>query len=314
MDLKHTHPTQVHILRACTSDDATDLLAIGGDHSVDVLVVVRLFFFSPAIAVLTTGTTILRQTLDVAVSPHSILALELQPLRGPPTQSHHPPATTGPSSMPFIYPLLHNRVAHDFRLAAAGDDFGLHLLNKKADGEESVFPFGGGLSGHHGKVNDMTFCGGWGEDSTRYVATVSGIILTVSSTSSLSHRPVPADDKMLMVWDLHPTIDIPSHNHQTGDGRSVTPSRPQPTAYVIPFSYPLTSVTAHPSTSKEFLVADCRGSVFITDWRSEEDDRSHLRHSSLVELVDPHALAASALGHPVQWSGSVAWRSDTIDM
>lgn len=121
---------------------------------------------------------------------------------------------------------------------------------------------------------------------------------------------------MLMVWDLHPTVDIPSHNHQVGDGRSVTPSRPQPTAYVIPFSYPLTSVTAHPSTSKEFLVADCRGSVFITDWRSdpEEEDRSHLRHSSLVELVDPHASAASVLGHPAQWSGSVAWRTDTTDI
>lgn len=122
---------------------------------------------------------------------------------------------------------------------------------------------------------------------------------------------------MLMVWDLHPAVDIPSHtNRQTADGRSTSPSRPQPTAYVIPFSYPLASVTAHPTTSKEFLVADCRGSVFITDWRSdpEEDDRSHLRHSSLVELVDPHALAASALGHPVQWSGSVAWRGDTTDM
>lgn len=35
-------------------------------------------------------------------------------------------------------------------------------------------PFGGGLSGHHGKVNDMSFCGGRGEDSHRYVATVSG--------------------------------------------------------------------------------------------------------------------------------------------
>lgn len=62
-------------------------------------------------------------------------------------------------------------------------------------------------------------------------------------------------------------------------------------------------------------MADCRGSLFITDWRADpEEDRSHLRHSSLVELVDPHALAASALGCPAQWSGSAAWRSDITDM
>lgn len=43
MDLKHTHPTQVHIVRASTCDDATDLVAIGGDHSIDVVLVVRVF-------------------------------------------------------------------------------------------------------------------------------------------------------------------------------------------------------------------------------------------------------------------------------
>lgn len=60
------------------------------------------------------------------------------------------------------------------RLAVAGADFGLHLLTKSATATESIMPFGGGLSGHHGKVNDMSFCGGRGEDSHRYVATVSG--------------------------------------------------------------------------------------------------------------------------------------------
>ena len=60
------------------------------------------------------------------------------------------------------------------RLAVAGADFSLYLLSKSASEDEEVFPFGGGLSGHHGKVNDMTFCGGRSEDSSRYVATVSG--------------------------------------------------------------------------------------------------------------------------------------------
>ena len=60
------------------------------------------------------------------------------------------------------------------RLACAGANYGLYLLTKSHAAEEEIFPFGGGLSGHHGKVNDMAFCGGQSEDSSRYVATVSG--------------------------------------------------------------------------------------------------------------------------------------------
>lgn len=60
------------------------------------------------------------------------------------------------------------------RIAAAGIDFGLHLLTKSASAGEYIFPFGGGLSGHHGKVNDMCFCGGHEQDNARYVASVSG--------------------------------------------------------------------------------------------------------------------------------------------
>jgi hypothetical protein len=63
-----------------------------------------------------------------------------------------------------------------YRLAAASADFGLHLLTKSPSTTESSWPFGGGITGHHGKVNDMSFCGGRGEDSHRYVATVSGIL------------------------------------------------------------------------------------------------------------------------------------------
>ena len=47
MDIRYNHSTLIHVLRACPNDDATDLLAIGGEHSVDVLLVVShtLFFF-----------------------------------------------------------------------------------------------------------------------------------------------------------------------------------------------------------------------------------------------------------------------------
>jgi hypothetical protein len=161
----------------------------------------------------------------------------------------------------------------------------------------------------------MTFCGGRGEDSARYVATVSG-----KNTASFA-RPTfsfETDDKMLMVWDLHPSLFLlpsPTRSLEMA-GTPSPPARPQPTAYVITFPHPLTTVNSHPSTSKEFLVSDCRGSIFLTDWRSDHEvrDQDSWRHSSLVELVEPYALSDASVGLSVQWSGSVAWRRDTIDM
>ena len=114
---------------------------------------------------------------------------------------------------------------------------------------------------------------------------------------------------MLMVWDLNPNLNIAS---PPSPGQT-PPSRPQPTAYVITFPHPLTSVNSHPSTSKELLVADCRGSIFLTDWRSDPDENEQdaWRHSSVVELIEPRALADAASGLSNKWSGSVAWRRDS---
>jgi hypothetical protein len=120
-----------------------------------------------------------------------------------------------------------------------------------------------------------------------------------------------------MVWDLDPSLDISSVPVQSPT-REVTPSpppRPQPTAYVIAFPHPLTTVNSHPSTGKEFVVSDCRGSIFITDWRSDPNDSEQdWRHSNLVELVEPRALSDAVTGLSIQWTGSAAWRRDTIDM
>jgi hypothetical protein len=61
------------------------------------------------------------------------------------------------------------------RLAAAGEDLNLRLLNKYHDEEEEeIFVFGGGFGGHRKKINDLTWCGGFGSDSYRYLASVSG--------------------------------------------------------------------------------------------------------------------------------------------
>ena len=42
MDIRHPLPEHIHILRACYNDDAPDFVALGGDHSVHVYLIVRL--------------------------------------------------------------------------------------------------------------------------------------------------------------------------------------------------------------------------------------------------------------------------------
>ena len=42
MDLRHDHGALIHVVRACDNADAPDLVAIGGDNSVSVLLIVRL--------------------------------------------------------------------------------------------------------------------------------------------------------------------------------------------------------------------------------------------------------------------------------
>ena len=130
------------------------------------------------------------------------------------------------------------------------------------------------------------------------------------STPDRSHFAFSAaDDKVLIVWDLNPNLNIAS---PPSPGATL-PERPQPTAYVINFPHPLTSIDSHPSTSKELIVADCRGSIFLTDWRSDPDENEQYswRNHSVVELVEPRALADAASGLSTKWSGSVAWRRDS---
>jgi len=134
------------------------------------------------------------------------------------------------------------------------------------------------------------------------------------------HWPRPEcpaiDDKMLMVWDLYPTVDTSSRaspNSSSMSGSSSPPPRLQPTAYVIAFPHPLTTVNSHPSSSKEFLVSDARGSIFLTDWRSDPEDSEFAESWRLVELVEPYALAATSTGLSVQ-GGWAAWRRDNADM
>ena len=133
-------------------------------------------------------------------------------------------------------------------------------------------------------------------------------------------RSSAVDDKMLMVWDLQPRLNVSSgvpSPETSGRNVSSPPNpRPQPTAYVIAFPHPLLTVNSHPESSKEFLVSDCRGSIFLTDWRTDPvlTEQGSWRHSTLIELVEPHALEDSLLGKSSQTMGFAAWRRDNADM
>lgn len=59
------------------------------------------------------------------------------------------------------------------RLAASTQNFSLHILAKGVDSKEEIFSFGGSLTGHHGRVNDVCFVGGH-DGGARHVASVSG--------------------------------------------------------------------------------------------------------------------------------------------
>ncbi|TFY74404.1 hypothetical protein EWM64_g9610 [Hericium alpestre] len=119
-DIRHDHGSLVHVVRACHNDDGYDLIAIGGEHTVEVLLISE--YTATPLATFQIGCRI------------TALAWSSRTLS--PSQSDQ-----------WL-----------IELAAATSDFGLHLLTKTHDAAEDVFPFGGGLSGHHGTINDMTFC------------------------------------------------------------------------------------------------------------------------------------------------------------
>ena len=116
---------------------------------------------------------------------------------------------------------------------------------------------------------------------------------------------------MLMVWDLETRVAAGSPgavSDREGD-RSLL-DRPQPAAYAIPFPHPLTSVSSHSLSSKEFLVSDNHGSIFLTDWRSDPEEDA--RNLNVVELVEPRALSDAVSG--IGSLGAAAWRADNADM
>lgn len=58
MDVRHNHGTDVFVVRACHHDDGADLLALGGTHSVQVLLTVSSTSLASRVRIL----TLFRQT------------------------------------------------------------------------------------------------------------------------------------------------------------------------------------------------------------------------------------------------------------
>lgn len=122
-----------------------------------------------------------------------------------------------------------------------------------------------------------------------------------------------------MVWDLYPTLpNARTREDSVGSDifEEANSPRAQPTAYVINFPHPLTTVCSHPTSSREFVLADSRGSIFLTDWRSDPDENEQVswKNSSVIEMIEPRALADSISGTTSRWGGSVAWRRDSVDL
>lgn len=131
----------------------------------------------------------------------------------------------------------------------------------------------------------------------------------IRSVSASSYAPL--DDKMLMVWDLE--TRAAGRSSSAGSDRAGDRSfldRAQPAAYAIPFPHPLTSVSSHPLSSREFLVSDNHGSIFLTDWRSDPEEDP--RRLNVIEFVEPRALSDAVSGHGSL--GVAAWRADNPDV
>lgn len=163
------HGSNVYVIRACYNEDGADLLALGGEHSVEVYQIVGSSTTLVLLLHSMSSRALLRRRgwQPFTSEPESRLWLGLlAPSRPVAVMNGSSSSSRSPSSSILTH------VCH--RLAAASIDFGLHLLTRSSTSSENIFPFGGGLSGHHGKINDICFCGGRDLDSARYVATVSG--------------------------------------------------------------------------------------------------------------------------------------------
>ncbi|KDQ12324.1 hypothetical protein BOTBODRAFT_34611 [Botryobasidium botryosum FD-172 SS1] len=260
----HAHPTEISAIRACTNEKALDLVAVGGETWVEVL----------------------QRDATQPYPSFKVLATFL--IGSKVTSIAWSPRTASPASAPGAWFL---------ELVVTGADGTLRLLAESATAGAEVYPFGGGLSGHRGRINDICFC-----NSYRYIATAG-------------------DDKLCIVWDLDPP-GTGNHGKEPPPTASRSPSplssesdeqRSDPVAYPITFSHPLHTVSSHSANARSIMVSDSRGTVSVINWTELVQDQSTAdgwRGHRVVELVDPRALADGLTGLSNTWGGGASWKQD----
>ncbi|KAG8904322.1 hypothetical protein FRB99_001907 [Tulasnella sp. 403] len=289
----YVHPTDVHCVRACLNEDALDLLAVGGENTVEILK--RNLEADTPVFELVASFHVATRVRAIAWSPR----------------------TVSPSASRKWF----------LELVVAGADNKLFLLLHSpkqpngdiTDAESEVRPFGGGLSGHHKRINDICFC-----TSETYQTHVASI-----------------GDDGLILWNLYPRINeagdlsFGQHSSDGGDDteeedvfqtitskapkpyhKSENTLPPQPTAYIIKFPHPLHSIASHPLSANQFMVSDSAGTVFIVDWTKLDSDKPSTmwKGHRVVELVDPRALTDRLTGGKPSWTGGASWKYDDINV
>lgn len=213
----------------------------------------------------------------------------------------------------------------------AGADNNLRLLLQSPTEEggedepnQEVRMFGGGLSGHHKRINDVCFCSS--KTYETHVASIAddGLILwnlypssseEDAANEAASEQAGTSSYNAIPVDEIDLSVDMSKSQARSKSTADTLP--PEPTAYSIKFSHPLHTISSHPLSANQFMVSDSHGKVFLIDWTELDLDNQSVtawRGHRVVELVDPRAVADSLAGGKVRWSGGASWKRDDINL
>ncbi|KAG8997532.1 hypothetical protein FRB94_007625 [Tulasnella sp. JGI-2019a] len=304
----YTHGSNVHCVRACMNEDGHDVLAVGGESRLEVL------------------------HRDAASSSPEYTVIASFYIGSPITAIAWSSRSTSPS-----------RAASWFlELVVASEDKCLRRLLRSSKQQERVKLFPGGLTGHHGRINDVCFC--TSETYQNYVASVGDDGFLVwnlypriydesdkDDGDDVTHMRLDSDQESGDTEDeeIDQALNADLRRQQTkvsmfysiarmeGENAEARPvvidDNEEPVRafnYPIPFSHPLHSIASHPSSANQFMVSDTHGTVYIIDWtKLEEEKPEGWRGHRVVELVDPRALTDHSA-----WGGAASWKPDDINV
>lgn len=222
------------------------------------------------------------------------------------------------------------------RLVVASEDKCLRRLTCGASQKQNVKLFPGGLTGHHGRINDVCFCNPGTYET--HVASVGddGFLLwnlypqaealdndesmerigSAGDTDEEVENSARQDDangvrsRRTKLQSFYST-GVPATTNDGNENAEEDLEPARATNYPIPFSHPLHSISSHPKSANQFMVSDTHGTVFIIDWTKLDQEKPQgWRGHRVVELVDPRGLSDSASA----WGGSAHWNPDDLNL